>query len=127
MNQIKSWNFSVVAGFNNIVLDEAFLVQKGSMIYLQQDIDTAKIAIDVSGTALYSDIAWESYLQKLNAYSNYRFYLQPVFNFSTYQVKINLYHRYSLAGLYNVSLTSLSSNQYFENLMNITDCKYLFV
>jgi len=122
MFQIKSWTFSVVTGFNNFFLDQPLLVKKGSMIYFQQNIDTAQIAIDTSGTALYSDIAWGSYLQKLNAYSNYRFYLQPVFNFSTYQTKINLYHRYSLPGLYNVSLTFLSSNQYFENLMNITEC-----
>lgn len=125
MFPIKIWNFSVVSGYNYIILDQALLVNKGSMIFLQQNIDSAQIAIDTSGSALYSDLAWGSYLQKLNAYSNYRFYLQPVLNFSLYMTKINIFHQYSSAGLYNVSLTSLSSNQYFSNLMNITDRKFL--
>ena len=120
--QVANYNFIITTGYNKIILDQPLTVYKGYMLLLSQTVGT--VAVDTSGTAVYSDLAWNPLLSKINAYNNYRFYLLPLTNFSTYQTAINLYHMYTNAGLYNVSLTSLSSNQYFQNTFNITDCKF---
>lgn len=127
MNQIQSWNFAIIRGYNKLIISQPLFVKKGYMIYLAQNIDSGKVAVDQSGKALYSDIAWKSYLEKLSPYNNSRFYLQQITNFTSYQSSISLYYRYSTTGLYKISLRSLSSNQHFETIFNITDCKcFLF-
>jgi len=92
------------------------------MFYLNQNIDDGSVALDTSGNSFYSDIAWLSYIQYLSPQSNYRFFLKPLTNFSSYQSALSLYHSYAQAGLYTLTLTFQSSNQKFTSLMNITNC-----
>lgn len=125
MYTVMSWNFLVIKGYNKIILDQPLLVKKGYMVYLEQNIDKGRVAVDQSGNAFYSDIAWKPYLERLNGFSLDRFYLRQITNFTSYQATINLYHTYSQAGLYPISITTISSNQTFENIINITDCKFI--
>lgn len=119
---ISSWNFSIAYGFNKLMIETPLRVKKGNMIYLRQNIDSGKVALDQSGNSVFCDIAWKGYLERLSPDVNFRFYLKPLSNFSTYQSAISLYHSYNQAGIYSVSFTFLSSNQKFENTINITDC-----
>ena len=121
---IASWNLSITIGYNKILLNQSLAVQKGYMFYLAQNLDAGRVALDLSGDALFGDIAWKIYIEELNPQSNYRFYLQPLTNFSSYQTEISIYHSYAQAGYYFVSLTFQSSNQIFMSLMKITNCKY---
>jgi hypothetical protein len=123
MNVEYSFDFSVTAGFNQLILPEPVLVKKGSLIFLTQTLNSTNVAIDQSGTASYSDMIWGTNLQQLNATSNYRFFLAPISNFTVYQTSLIVAHAYQNIGLYNLSLTFLSSNKVFSRIINITDCK----
>jgi hypothetical protein len=87
--------------------------------------NTAKIAIDTTGNASYSDLVWNTTTQwtKLAEFSNMRFYLTPLTNFSSYQTLFNIMHTYKNIGLYNLAITFASSNETFNQIVNITDCK----
>lgn len=127
MNVVSSWNFLINFGYNKFIIDSPLFVKKGYMVYLSQN-DTGKIAIDQSGSALFCEIAWKNYIEKLSPNINYRFFLKPLINFTSYQSLINLYHSYSTPGIYSVTLEFMSSNETFINTVNITDCKsYLII
>jgi hypothetical protein len=124
MNVEHSFDLSVTAGFNQLILPQPVLVKKGSLIFLTQTLNSTNVAIDQSGTASYSDMIWGTNLQQLNATSNYRFFLAPISNFTKYQTNLIVAHAYKNIGLYNLSLTFLSSNKVFSRIINITDCKH---
>lgn len=87
---------------------------------------TGKVAIDTNGNATYSDLAWYSPLwRKLNPNTNWRFYLTPLTNFSSYQAVINLVHTYKSIGIYNLLITFNSSNETYQQTVNVTDCKLI--
>jgi len=119
---ISTWNFQVTVGFNNLLLSQAVNVNKGNFLLLTQS--TGKIALDTTGTALYSDLYWSSVTQwtNLSVSSNQRFYLTPLTNFSSYMTSFNIDHTYNSVGLYPVLITFSSSNQTFQQIVNITDC-----
>jgi hypothetical protein len=123
MNIIYSWNFQLSLGYNNIILPQPVTVYRGNFIVLTQN--TAKIAIDTTGNASYSDLVWNTTTQwtKLAEFSNMRFYLTPLTNFSSYQTLFNIMHTYKNIGLYNLAITFASSNETFNQIVNITDCK----
>jgi hypothetical protein len=92
---------------------------------------TGKVAIDTTGNATYSDLVWNTTTQwtKLAEFSNWRFYLTALNNFTSYQTYLNIVHSYNLIGLYSISITFASNNQTFQQIVNITDRKiyiYLF-
>ena len=124
MNEIYSWNFQISLGYNKIILPQPVEVNEGYFILLTQN--TGRIAIDTSGNASYSDLVWNSTTQwtKLAEFSNWRFYLTTINNFTSYQNTLNIIHSYANIGLYTLSLTFLSSNISYQQTVNITDCKY---
>lgn len=126
LNVTNTWNFTVVSGYNKLYLTNPINVFRGSFIYLTQL--TGKIAIDQTGNSTYSDLAWNNvtFWSKLNEFSNWRFYLSAINGFSSYQTNINIVHQYLNTGLYTISISFLSSDQLFQQLINITDCKSLF-
>ncbi len=124
---VSSWNFTVALGYNKIILSQPIFVKKGFIFYVAQNLDSGKIALDISGNSLYCDIAWKPYLEKISPQINYRFFLTPLTNFSLYFNEIVLYHTYQKYGIYNVTLNFLSSNQKFQSVMNITNCKCLLL
>ena len=119
--------FTIALGYNNLILPQPVSVSKGYFIQLTQG--TGKIAIDTTGNASYSDMVWNTTTQwtKLAEFYNWRFYLTANYNFTSYQKLINVLHSYQSIGLYTLSLTFLSSNTVFQQLVNITDCNYIFV
>jgi hypothetical protein len=121
---VYSYPFTIVVGYNNIILPQPVVVSKGYFIQLTQG--TGLVAIDVTGNATYSDLVWNTTQQwtKLAEFSNLRFYLTPLYNFTSYQNTLNVLHSYANIGLYTLSLTFLSSNKTFQQIVNITDCKY---
>jgi hypothetical protein len=123
MNVLYSWNFQLSLGYNSIILPQPVTVYRGNFVVLTQN--TAKIAIDTTGNASYSDLVWNSTTQwtKLAEFSNFRFYLTPLTNFSSYQTSFNIMHTYKNIGLYNLAITFASSNETFNQIVNITDCK----
>ena len=126
MNILYSWNFQVTLGNNNITLPAPVMVYRGNFIVLTQT--TGYVALYTAGNASYSDMAWYSSVwNKLVATSNWRFYLSPLTNFSVYQNSFSLFHSYKWIGLYNLSITFLSANETFLQVVNITDCKLLLI
>ena len=124
MQMIFSWTFSITTGNNTILLPAPVTVNQGNYIFLTQL--TGKVAVDITGTANVSDLVWNTTTQwtKLAEFFNWRFYLTTINNFTSYQNTLNVLHSYSNIGLYTLSLTFLSSNKIFQQIVNITDCKY---
>ena len=119
-----SFTFTLVSGYNKLYLSKQVQVKKGSFIYLIQS--NANIAIDQTNTAtMYSDLFWNNKTKwtKLNDQSNWRFYLSSITSFNSYFTSFNISHKYSNTGLYNLTITFLSSNKIFQQIINITDCK----
>ena len=121
---VYSYSYTIVVGYNNIILPQPVVVSKGYFIQLTQS--TGKVAIDITGNATYSDLVWNTTQQwtKLAEFSNLRFYLTPLYNFTSYQNTLNVLHTYANIGLYTLSLTFLSSNKTFQQIVNITDCNF---
>ena len=111
------------SGYNNLYIQSSpIIVNRGNFVMLTQT--SAYVALNTAGNATYSDMAWQSSVwNKLFATSNWRFYLTPITNFSSYTNNFNLVHTYTNVGLYSISLTFLSYNQTFTQTVNITDCK----
>ena len=123
MSVSYSFNYTVNPGYNKILFSQPILVKKGSLILLTQSPNSSNIAIDKSGNASYSDMVWGTNLNMLNSSSNWRFYLTTITNFTSYQSSLNIQHSYNYIGLYNLSILFTSSNQLYNMLVNITDCK----
>lgn len=125
MSDYWTWTFSIVAGYNKILLSYPKKVFKGQMIYLQQT--TANVSLDITGAADYPDLAWNNYLQKISPTSNIRFYLEPITNYTTYETSVSLYHTYPDVGLYSLKFSFSESTKVYQEIVNITDCKSLFI
>ena len=126
MNIVYNWDIEIILGYNNILLPQPVNVTKGNFLMLTQT--TGKVAIDTTGNATYSDLAFKSSVwSKLSSIQNWRFYLTALNNFSSYQTYFSLTHTYKSIGIYNVTLTFSSSNETFTQSVNITDCKYFLL
>lgn len=89
--------------------------------------NTSRIAIDTTGSATNSDFVYQSPIwTKLNTANNWRFYLNPLTNISIYQTTFSLTKTYKSIGVYNLVITFNSSNQTFQQTVNITDCKSFY-
>jgi hypothetical protein len=123
MNEIYSWTFQISLGYNKIILPQPVEVNKGHFILLTQN--SGRIAIDTTRNSSYSDLVWNSTTQwtKLAEFSNWRFFLTTINNFTSYQNTLNIIHSYANIGLYKLSLTFLSSNISYQQIVNITDCE----
>ena len=124
MNVYYSWIFSISTGINTFYFPNAVNVSQGNFLILTQT--TGKIALDKTGTASFSDLVWSSTTQwtKLAEFSNWRFYLTALTNFSSYKNSFSLMHTYSSIGIYNLSISFASSpSNIFQQTVNITDCK----
>ena len=125
LNTIFTWSYNITTGLNNIYLTQPVIVFTGNFLILTQN--TGKVAIDSSGNATYSDLSWQSLIwNPLNPNSKWRFYLTTMNNFTCYMNSISISHTYKAIGLYNLTMTFLSSNQTFQQVVNITDCKLFF-
>ena len=123
---IYSWSFTITTGLNYIYLPQPITINNGNFLMLTQT--TGKVAIDTTGNATYSDLAFKSSVwSKLSSIQNWRFYLTALNNFSSYQTYFSLTHTYKSIGIYNVTLTFSSSNETFTQSVNITDCKYFLL
>jgi len=127
MNIIYSWNFDLSLGYNSIILPQPVTVFRGNFLTMTQT--TARVAVDTTGSASYSDLAWYPNNQwtKLAVLYNWRFYLTPLTNFSSYMTTFNIMHTYKNIGLYDVEINFASSNQTYNQIVNITDCKLLYL
>lgn len=124
---LYNWNFTILPGYNKIVLPAPISVPKGSVIMLTQySTNSTSVAVDTSGTAEYSDLLWRKNLQNLNSVSNWRFYFTSLSNFSFYEGTIKIIHKYHSDGLYNITVILLSSNFKFTINAEVTDCKFFF-
>ena len=122
-----TFTFTLVTGYNKLYLQQPVKIVKGSFIYLLQI--AAKVAIDQTNTtSIYSDLVWNNITKwtKLNDQSFWRFYLTSITSFNSYFTSFNINHKYTNAGLYNLTISFLSSNQIFQQTVNITDCEYNF-
>jgi hypothetical protein len=119
---LYSWTLNVTVGYNNILFPAPVLVYRGNFLIMTQN--TGRVAIDITGNATYNDLAWRSSVwNRLSSNSNWRFYLTPLTNFTSYITTFNLMHAYKNIGLYNLTLTFASSNETFTQTVNVTDCK----
>lgn len=123
LNIDYQFDYNLSLGYNKIILPQPLPVKKGRFIMLTQI--TGKIAIDVTTNSTYSDLVWNSTTQwtKLAEFLNWRFYLNPITNYTTYQTIFNLIHSYSNIGIYTLTLNFTSSNLLYQQTVNITDCK----
>lgn len=113
----------ITTGYNKLILSSPLTVQKGYMVSFAQNIDDGSVAIDQSGFASFCDIGWKNYLERIDSQYNYRFFLNPLSNFSVYESAISLYHSYSQAGSYNILFNFPSSSKKILKTVNITNCK----
>lgn len=122
MNIEYEFNYDLALGYNKIILPQPLPVKRGQFVMMTQI--TARIAIDTNNST-YSDLVWNTTTQwtKLSEFLNWRFYLNPITNYTTYQTSFNLVHSYSSIGIYTLRLNFTSSNQLYEQIINITDCK----
>ena len=124
---VYSYSYTIVVGYNNIILPQPVVVSKGYFIQLTQA--TGRVAIDITGNATYSDLVWNTTQQwtKLAEFSNRRFYLTPLFNFTSYQQSFNIKYSYTNIGVYTLSFSFKSSNITIQQTINITDCKHFLI
>ena len=124
LNVVYSFDYQIVSnGRITIDLPQPLTVERGQFIMLIQN--TGKVAIDKNGNATYSDLTWNTPLwRKLNPNSNLRFYLNAITKFSSYQTALTLSHSYKSIGLYELSIFFTSSNQTYNQIVNVTDCMY---
>jgi len=124
---VYTFDYTIALGYNNLILPQPVPVSKGYFIQLFQG--TGQIAIDTTGNASYSDLVWNTTTQwtKLAEFYNWRFYFTPIYNFTSYQNVLNVLHSYQNIGLYTLSLTFLSSNTTFQQIVNITDCEFQII
>lgn len=126
MNVLYSFNLTITQGYNKIILPSPILIKRGSLILLTQQINTTMVAIDTTGSAAYSDLVWGTNLKTLNSTSNWRFYFNRLTNLTFYHTSFVITHTYPTNGLYNIQMTFASSNQTFQQIVNITDGKKMF-
>lgn len=126
MNIEYEFDYNLALGYNKIILPQPLPVKRGQFVMLTQI--TGKIAIDTVSNSSYSDLVWNTTTQwtKLAEFFNWRFYLVPITNYTTYQSTFNLVHTYSTIGVYTLTLYFNSSNQSYQQIVNITDCKSLY-
>ena len=117
----------MTAGLNTFYLAQPLTVNQGNFFQVVLS-EGGKLAIDTSSNTTYSDMAWQGIIwAELNPISNWRFFFTTMNNFSSYINTFSLKHQYATIGLYNLSLTFLSSNLVYEQIVNITDCMLLFL
>ena len=131
MTTLYSWNFSVSSGYNKIYLNQSYSVSRGNLVKLTQL--AANLAIDKSGNTNFSDFNIDNInigvFSRLNNLINYRFYLNALSNFKSYQSNFAITRSYRNAGIYSMSITFLSSSLTYYQTINVTDSKnaiYLF-
>lgn len=113
----------MVAGYNRLLIASPVVIYRGSFTYLTQI--TGQVAVDTTGNASYSDLALinGAYL-KLNDFSNWRLYMNALVNMSVYQSVFSVNHGYLNVGLYNLQISFASSNEVYQYLINVTECKF---
>lgn len=123
MNIEYEFNYVLALGYNKLILPQPLLVKRGQFVMLTQI--TGRIAIDTRNNSSFSDLVWNTTTQwtKLAEFLNWRFYLTPITNYTTYETTFNLVHTYSTVGVYTLTLNFTSSNQLYQQIVNITDCK----
>ena len=105
-------------------LKNSVLVYRGNLILLTQQ--TGNVALDTSGKAEYSDLAWQKTIwSQLSSFQNNRFYFTTINDFIGYEVSFNLMHSYEEIGSYNLSVTFAQSNQIYSQIIEITDCNFI--
>ena len=116
----------MTAGLNTFYLAQPLTVNQGNFFQVVLS-GGGKLAIDTSSNTTYSDMAWQGIIwAELNPISNWRFFFTTMNNFSSYINIFSLKHQYATIGLYNLSLTFLSSNLVYEQIVNITDGLILY-
>ena len=124
-NVVYDSNFTISSGYNKLLLAKPLLVRKGSILLLSQDSSpySTTTAVDTTGNEKYSDLIWSINLSKLNKTNNWRFFLNPITNYTSYENSFTIVHTYNNIGVYNISIMFPSSNQVFQQIVNVTDCK----
>ena len=85
----------------------------------------ASVAIDTIDSTGFSDFNIDNGVySRLNNVLNWQFYLNAMTNFSSYQSNFTISHSYSNAGLYNMSITILSSGVTYYQTVYVTDSKF---
>lgn len=96
------------------------------MIYQEASSNSTSVAIDTLGESPYSDMIWSANnIYEINTNINWRFYINPLTNFTLYENSFTLVHSYDFIGLYNITLNFMSSNKILVQTINITDCNIL--
>ena len=112
--------FTVSQGYNKLFLSQPIIVTKGSMLMIIPG--TGKIAIDTSGSAVYSDMQWlKNGWSNLNSYSNWQFYMNTIDDLDFYQASFSLTHKYPSFGTYKLTISF--SNLTFEYTVIISNSK----
>lgn len=118
---LRNFTFTVVAGYNKLMLSQSVQVYRGNLILLVQG--TGRVALDQTG-ALYSDLQWStSYGSKLKENSNWRFYLDTFTDFTSYQQTFDISYTYSNIGFYNFSLSFVNSTVFYQQFIYINESK----
>lgn len=122
LNVLYNFTFSLDTGYNQLVLPQNVQVYEGNFLFLTQL--SGRVAVDTSGSAMYSDLQLQSsFWSKLNLLSNWRFYLNPITDNSFYLATISLSYKYPNIGSYLVSVLDSNSNLLFKDTISLSSCK----
>ena len=125
MNIKYSWDFQINTGLNRFIFATQKEVTKGQFIVLNQI--TGKVALDNTGYAVYSDLAWDSIAwARLNSTINYRFYVNALNKYQKYWNKFTVSHTYSSSELFNLTVKGSNSVQVFQQIVSISECKFRY-
>lgn len=117
---LKTWTYDLTVGYNKINLSSPIAVSKGNMLMLTQF--TARIAIDQTNIASYSDLQLKSSLWiQLNSNFNWRFYFDTLTDSVLYLTTFNLNHVYPNSGIYIMKIKI--KNFTTQQIVNISECK----
>ena len=124
-NSIIVETFTIIVGFNRILLDQPVNVYEGSLLLLTQN--SGLVAIDESTSSSYSDLVNQGNILTNLSYSvNKRFLISPLTNFSSYYANISLTHVYSKYGSYDIIFTFANTQQTFIQNIFTNKCKKYF-
>ena len=101
--ELKTYNFDMVHGYNRFELDIPFMVPKGSMI-LAETSHSSQIAVDPRGTNIYSDLKIiGNILKPINGTQNNKFHINCLISNPFYTITYRLQHKFMIFGKYNIT------------------------
>lgn len=121
---LYSFNYTIKVGYNKVYLTQPIQVDKSYFLKMMQI--TGRIAVDKTSSPKYCDLVWMplTLWTKMNDPTKWRFYLNTINSYNGYLSTFSVSKVYTNAGLYNIAIRFLGSNQTFYQTVLVSDCNF---